>query len=74
MKSMEQFGNQLVSYEGVADVYVEQNTGKVDFPGYFEAAQFPSGRVTINVVSTNPGRGTGKLSSNDSSIELSFQG
>ena len=74
MKSMEQFGNQLVSYEGVADVYVEGNTGKRDFGGYFEAAQFPSGRVTINVVSTNSGRGTGKFSSNDSSIELSFQG
>ena len=67
MKSMEQFGNQLVSYEGVADVYVEGNTGKRDFGGYFEAAQFPSGRVTINVVSTNSGRGTGKFSSNDSS-------
>ena len=74
MKSMEQFGNQLVSYEGVADVNIEANAGKRDFGGYFEAAQFPSGRVTINVVSTNSTLGTGKLSSNDSSIELSFQG
>ena len=74
MKSMEQCGNQLVSYEGVADVYMEANAGKSGFRGYFEAAQFPSGRVTINVVSTNPTLRTGRLSSNDPSIELSFQG
>ena len=53
---------------------MEANAGKSGFRGYFEAAQFPSGRVTINVVSTNPTLRTGRLSSNDPSIELSFQG
>ena len=74
MKSMEQFGNQLVSYEGVADVNIGTDAGKIDFSGYFEAAQFPSGRLTVNIVSTNPPRPTGDTSSADSRLQLSFQG
>ena len=74
MKAMEQFGNQLVSYEGLADVTIKTDVGQRDFSGYFEAAQFPSGRLTVNVISTNPARGTGKTDINDSSIQPSFQG
>ena len=77
MKSMEQFGQQLVSYEGVADVDIGTDTGKIDFSGYFEAAQFPSGRLTVNIVSTNPHRltgDTGDTSLDDSRLQLSFQG
>ena len=69
MKSMEQFGNQLVSYEGLADVFIKSDAGQRDFSGYFEAAQFPSGQLTVNVVSTNPARGTGKIYIDDSSIQ-----
>ena len=74
MKSMEQFGKQLVSYEGVADVNFGTNAGEIDCSGYFEAAQFPSGRLTVNIVSTNPPRPTGNTSSDDPSLQLSFHG
>ena len=47
MKSTEQF-SQLVSYEGVADVYMETNAGKSGFRG--TPKEFPSGRVTREVV------------------------
>ena len=53
MKSMEQFGNRLVGYEGVADVRFQDAQLEMDCSGYFEAAQFPSGTLTIAVVPTS---------------------
>ena len=38
MKSMERFGEALVSYEGVASVGVPHPEGVLEIQGYFEAA------------------------------------
>ena len=53
MKSMERFGEALVSYEGVASVGVPHPEGVLEIQGYFEAAQFSSGRLVVSVVPTN---------------------
>ena len=62
----------MIRYEGVADVGLGTDSGKIDFSGYFEAAQFPSGRLIVNVVPTNRPSLTGEMSSSDSSIQLSL--
>ena len=74
MKSVEQFGRQLVRYEGVSDVSLGTKSGEINFAGYFEAAQFPNGRLTVNIVPTHRPSPTGNMSSGDSSIQLSFNG
>ncbi len=64
----------MIRYEGVADVGLATNSKKVDFSGYFEAAQFPSGRLIVNVVPTNRPSPSSNLSSGDRTDQLSFEG
>ena len=56
MKSMEQFGQPLVSYEGAATIGLLHQGGELTIEGYFEAAQFLSGRVAVSVVPINTSR------------------
>ena len=56
MKSMEQFGKPLVSYEGAATIGLLHQGGELTIEGYFEAAQFLSGRVAVSVVPINTSR------------------
>ena len=53
MKSMNQFGRALHSYEGLARIKLEGGGNSIESKGYFEAAQFLSGRVHISMVPTN---------------------
>ncbi len=54
MKSMEQHGIPLASYSGVGNVRFVDNETITHAKGYFEAAQFPSGRLMVSFVSTEP--------------------
>ena len=56
MKSMEQFGKPLVSYEGAATIGVSHQEGELAIEGYFKAAQFLSGRLTVSVLPINTSR------------------
>ena len=50
---MKSFGTPLVGYEGVAEFTVEESDTKIANRGYFEAAQFHSGRMTISMMPTD---------------------
>ena len=72
VKSMKQFGNPIVCYEGVAVVVFEGGDKKTESRGYYEAAQFPSGRIVISVMPTDVARPTevSLLADPDSTISL----
>ena len=74
MKSLEQFGKQLVGYEGVANVRFQDSQMEMDCSGYFEAVQFPSGRLTIAVVPTGLLRPTNATLHKDPKSSISFEG
>ena len=74
MKSMDQFGKALVDYAGVARFRLEQNESRLEGRGYFEAAQFPSGRISISVVPTDTLRPSHVSLRVDPDGELSFEG
>ena len=74
MKSMKQFGEQLVGYEGIAQITFEEPNTKIESSGYFEAAQFPSGRTAISFVPTDPIRPTANPLRVDADAEISFHG
>ena len=59
MKSMDQFGKPLVSYEGAATIGLSHQEGELAIEGYFEAAQFLSGRLTVSVLPINTSRPQG---------------
>ena len=46
---MKSFGTNLVSYRGTASVEVGTHEDAINVRGYFEAAQFHSGRIAISV-------------------------
>lgn len=74
MKSMDQFGKPFVNYAGVAHFKIEQGETRLEGRGYFEAAQFPSGPMSISVVPTDalhPSRISLRV---DRENELSFEG
>ena len=74
MKSMKPFGTPLVSYEGVAEFTVEENDTEIANKGYFEAAQFHSGRMAISMVPTDLPKPT-EISLNASADDnISFKG
>ena len=74
MKSMNQFGSALHSYEGLARVKLEGAGNSIESKAYFEAAQFLSGRVHISMVPTNV-TGADKASfKSDHDSELAFEG
>ena len=56
MKSMEGFGIPLFRYEGIATAVFEEYKTKIEARGYFEARQFPSGRIAITIVPANLSR------------------
>ena len=75
MKSMECFGNPLFSYEGVGSVEVGiPGDAPMKIGGYFEAAQFSSGRLAVSVVPIR-GQPPATLSlRTDPSMGISFHG
>ena len=74
MRSMRRFGIPLVGYEGVALVTVEERDTKTERSGYFEAAQFSSGRTAISFVPTELPRPTRISLRADAEAEISFHG
>ena len=75
MKSMERFGSPLFSYEGVGSVEVGiPGDTPMKIQGYFEAAQFSSGRLAVSIVPIK-GQPPATLSlRTDPSMEISFHG
>ena len=54
MKLMERFGTPILSYEGACQgAFMEENY-RLGYSGYFEAAQYASGRVVIAIMTNWP--------------------
>lgn len=71
---MEQLGQPLSGYEGVAHVKFEDDGQRIEWNGYFEAGQFRSGRITITFVPTDPGHPTQVTLHTATKSELTFAG
>lgn len=54
MKLLERYGSPILSYEGSCQVVFSENDYRIDYSGYFEAAQYTSGRLVIGIVPTIP--------------------
>ena len=74
MKSMDQYGKPLVSYEGAATIGLSHQEGELAIEGYFEAAQFLSGRLTVSVLPINTSRPQRFTLSKDQEGEITFSG
>ena len=74
MKSMEQFGKPLVAYEGAATIRLLHQEGELTIEGYFEAAQFLSGRVAVAVLPINTSRPQRFTLGGDQEGEITFSG
>ena len=75
MKSMERFGNPLFSYEGVGSAEVGvPGDAPMKIEGYFEAAQFSSGRLAVSVVPIRGQPPTTLSLRTDPSMGISFHG
>ena len=75
MKSMERFGNPLFSYEGVGSAEVGvPGDPPMKVEGYFEAAQFATGRLAVSVVPIKGQPPTTLSLRTDPSMEISFRG
>ncbi len=74
MKSIEQFGKPMIDYEGVAEAEFKDNNTALSFKGYFQAAQFDSGRLAISLVPTDVQRPRRMTIGGDTNPQLSFQG
>ena len=74
MKSMKPFGTPLVGYEGVAEFTVEESGTRIANRGYFEAAQFHSGRMTISMMLTDLPKPTEITLDASDDYEISFEG
>ena len=74
MKSIEQFGKPLVDYQGVAHADYVEHDSKISSRGYFQAAQFPSGRLAITYVPTDLPRPTKLPIPAGPGGEVSFEG
>ena len=64
----------MVSYRGTASVEVGTHEDAIKFRGYFEAAQFPSGRVAISVVPTGFSKNNRASLATGPTLEVSFDG
>ena len=56
MKLIELHGTPLAGFSGVGEVRFTDNNVLTEARGYFEAAQFPSGRLVVAFVPTDPFR------------------
>lgn len=74
MKLMERFGTPILSYEGSCQGAFRENDYRLDYSGYFEAAQYPSGRVAIGVMTTGSLEQSTVDSPPISNPELTFAG
>ena len=71
---MKSFGTNLVSYRGTASVEVGTHDDVLKFRGYFEAAQFHSGRVAISVVPTDFSKNKEATLTTGPTLQVSFDG
>ncbi len=53
MKLLERYGTPLISYEGSCASQFESGVNRLEFPGYFRACQYNSGRIIIGVIRTD---------------------
>ena len=74
MKQIGQLGAPLVSYEGVGDVTVEEDSNRLESRGYFEVSHLSSGRVAAGFVPHDRGRASRIELRTDPDCELSFVG
>ena len=74
MKQIGQLGTPLVSYEGVGDVTVEEDSNRLESRGYFEASHLSSGRVAVGFVPNDRRRPSRIELRADPNCELSFVG
>ena len=72
MKSMMQFGEALVRYEGVAHFSLQECDTEFDLSGYFQAAQFASGRLAISAMPTDRPKPSKVAFQHSAEAELSF--
>ena len=54
MKLMERYGNRIFEYEGICRGALEIDEDTLPFKGYYEAAQYSSGRFEVGVIVTDP--------------------
>ena len=54
MKLMERYGNRIFEYEGICRGALEIDEDTLPFTGYYEAAQYSSGRFEVGVIVTDP--------------------
>lgn len=71
---MKQFGSPIVGYEGVAVVSLEEGDKRTENKGYYEAAQFPSGRLVVTFMPTDWSRPTEVSLTADPDGNLSLNG
>ena len=71
---MKSFGTNLVSYRGTASVEVGTHEDAINVRGYFEAAQFHSGRIAISVVPTGFSKNKEATLTTGPTLEVSFDG
>ena len=50
LKVNERYGAQIIDYRGVCNVELEQGESRIDYRGYFEAAQFSAGQISVGVI------------------------
>ena len=53
MKLMERYGNRIFEYEGICRGALEIDEDTLPFTGYYEAAQYSSGRFEVGVIITD---------------------
>ena len=75
MKLMERYGNRIFEYEGTCRGELEIDEDTLPFTGYYEAAQYSSGRFEVGVIVTNrPESGTNSYPNVPTSSKLTFEG
>ena len=74
MKLMERYGQPIEGYEGTCSIRVEEGKSRLDVQGYFEVAQFSSGRISVRFIPTHPFSGTKVEPGADANCTLTFSG
>ena len=74
LKVIERYGTQIIGYRGVCSFELEQDETRIKHKGYFEAAQFSSGQISVGVIPIGrPQRDNVKFEFN-SNYKLTFNG
>ena len=74
MKSLERYGSPILSYEGSCQGVFSENDYRMEYSGYFEAAQYTSGRLVIGIVPTSLLPKSGVENQSNSDPKLTFAG